>query len=56
MDINLGKYAKFIVAFLAALGVLGAALADGHINNDEFIALISAFAGAAAVFAAPNKK
>lgn len=56
MEISLGKYSKAIVALLAALGVLGASLADGTVTAEEGVALFSAFAGVVAVFQVTNKK
>lgn len=49
------RYAKFIVAAAAALGVLGAALVDdGRVSGAEWGAIASALLGALGVRQIPN--
>lgn len=52
---NLARYNKFIVAAGAAIGVLGVALADGHISGAEIWQIVLAIGGALGVYATPNK-
>jgi uncharacterized membrane protein len=51
----MGKYAKFIVAAGAAIGVLGLALADGTVSGDEVWQIVLAVGGALGVYATPNR-
>lgn len=50
----MAKYNKFIVAIVAALGVLSTQLADGHLTATEIIAVIVAGLGALGVYAVKN--
>lgn len=55
MDVSkLTPYSKAIAAAAAALGVIGAALADGHIDTSELVAILSAIAGVVAVYQVTN--
>jgi hypothetical protein len=47
-------YLKFIVACIAALGVIGAAVADRSVSSEEIVAIVAAISGAAAVFGVKN--
>lgn len=55
MNVNLGPYAKFIVAVLAACGVLAAVIADGHLSTEDAVAVGSAFVGAGFVRQVKNQ-
>lgn len=47
---------KFMVALVAALGVLANALSDGHVTSSEWISVAVAFLGALGVYAVTNAK
>jgi hypothetical protein len=47
-------YLKFIVACIAALGVIGAAVADRTVTSEEIVAIVAAISGAGAVFGVKN--
>ena len=51
----LAPYAKAVAAAGAALGVIGAALADGSVTAEEAVAVLSALGGVAAVYQARNR-
>lgn len=55
---KIAEYRKAVAAFLVpALVVLGAALADGAVTAEEWIAVVVAALGSsAAVYAVPNKQ
>lgn len=53
---GMSKYAKFIVALGAALGVLAAALADGALSATELVQVVLAFLGAIGVYSVKNKE
>lgn len=55
MKINLGRYAKAIVAAAAAIGVTGGIVADGLVSSEEWIALLSAWAGVFGVYQVRNQ-
>ena len=46
---------KFVVAAAAALGVLGAGMADGTVDANEWIGVCLAFLGAIGVYTVPNE-
>lgn len=52
----MSKYNKFIVALVAALGVLSTGLASDGLSGTEIIASAIAFLGALGVVAVPNTK
>lgn len=47
---------KFLVAFVAALGVLAAAATDGNITTNEWFGVAIAFLGAFGVYQISNKE
>ena len=51
---NVAPYRKFVVALVAAVGVLGAAVADGTLTGAEGVAVVSAFLGSLGVFGFRN--
>lgn len=51
---SLAPYSKAVVAAGAALGVIGAALADGTISSAEGASIIAAVGGVLAVFGVRN--
>lgn len=52
---NLGKYAKFVAAFVGFVAVLGQVSADGNIDSAEAGVLVTAAITAGAVFGFKNK-
>lgn len=46
---------KAVVAVAAALGVLGAAMADGAVSQSEWVAVALAALGALGVYQVPNR-
>jgi hypothetical protein len=56
MDVSkIAPYAKAFAAFVAALGVTAAAIADGKVDGSEAVAIFSAFAGVLAVYQVKNQ-
>ena len=53
--LNLGKYAKFIAAFVGFVAVFGQVTADGSIDSAEAGVLVTAAITAGAVFQFKNK-
>lgn len=54
---NVGTYAKAIVALITAgLGALSLALADGHIDTTEWVAIATAVVVALGVYVTPNSE
>lgn len=47
---------KFLVALIAALGVLATALADGSVTGSEWVGILIAFLGALGVYSIPNQQ
>lgn len=47
---------KFMVALVAALGILANALSDGHVTGSEWLSVAVAFLGALGVYAVTNAK
>lgn len=47
---------KFLVALVAALGVLATALSDGVVTQSEWIGILIAFLGALGVYSVSNAK
>ena len=52
---NLSTYNKCLIAVASALGVAGSVLADNSCSLGDVVAILSAFVGALAVYAVPNK-
>ena len=52
---SIAQVRKFVIAAAAALGVAGAALADGEVIASEWVAIGLAFLGALGVYRVPNE-
>lgn len=54
-NVNLGKYAKFVIAAGACATVLGHAMIDGILTGEEAFNVLLTALGALGVYQVPNK-